>query len=555
MGGGLMQLVAYGAQDIYLTGNPQITFFKVVYRRHTNFSMETIKQTMDGNATASGISDITIARNGDLITKIYLTSTNSSTVQGSALINQVELEIGGQMIDRHYAEWNQIWWELTTPMQDATAFKAMICDSGICSGEHGYLGMLQVPLNFWFCRNPGLALPLIALQYHEVKLKITWGSTAADFTTPPKIWCDYIYLDTDERRRFAQVSHEYLIDQVQRQSCKASTKQDLTFNHPVKELIWTSLDDNSKHYTNAKLVLNGADRFEKQEEEYFQLRQPYEYHTTTPINNLNHHLHDMITPKALGVDITGDNYTTELLVADDVVGVNSDAVDNANTLVTGTFAVTTSTVYEDRDSDFNGNPLAKTSPGYVADMSYQRIVLSFLAADLTITGLIPGISQVLIHYKDTGHSSHGSHIFSINGTVEAVKVGPGGSTKYSSALHHLVMKPSTAAGAHSPSLFRQRKSLVGAEIPQLTITSIITNGSTVKDNREAYTSKFDKKVNVYSFALKPEEHQPSGTCNFSRIDSAELITGTALDNADNIYAVNYNVLRIMSGMGGLAFSN
>ena len=118
MGGGLMQLVAYGAQDIYLTGNPQITFFKVVYRRHTNFSMETISQTLDGNATigtSQNESSCTISRNGDLIHKMYITSISPGIIKGSKIISSVELEIGGQKIDKHTEEWNNVWKELSTP--------------------------------------------------------------------------------------------------------------------------------------------------------------------------------------------------------------------------------------------------------------------------------------------------------------------------------------------------------------------------------------------------------------------------------------------------------
>ena len=125
------------------------------------------------------------------------------------------------------------------------------------------LGMVQIPLNFYFCRNPGLALPLIALQYHEVKLKFTWSSTASDLVVSPKVMADYIYLDTDERRRFAQVSHEYLIEQLQKQSADASGSFKLNFNHPVKELIWTSAVENS--YGTAQLKLNRHDRFSAQE--------------------------------------------------------------------------------------------------------------------------------------------------------------------------------------------------------------------------------------------------------------------------------------------------
>jgi hypothetical protein len=287
MGGGLMQLVAYGAQDIYLTGNPQITFFKVVYRRHTNFSMETIEQTINGSSSLTGSATsgtVTISRNGDLVSRIYVTSATSGITNGMALVNEVELEIGGQRIDKHYQEWNQIWNELSTPESKADALLAMSGSIG-SSGTSG-VGMVQVPLNFWFCRNPGLALPLIALQYHEVKLKFTWGTSAASsvgVAAACKVMVDYIYLDTDERRRFAQQSHEYLIEQLQRQNETGTTSMKLNFNHPVKELIWTSDQD----YTDAKLVLNGHDRFAKQEEEYFQLRQPMDHHTAVPGQNLS----------------------------------------------------------------------------------------------------------------------------------------------------------------------------------------------------------------------------------------------------------------------------
>ena len=266
MGGGLMQLVAYGAQDIYLTGNPQITFFKVVYRRHTNFSMESIQQTLSGThaVTANSIATCTISRNGDLVHKVYV-STSAGTTDGSNIISEVEIEIGGQRIDRHYQEWNDIWNELSTPDSKAIGLKAMQLADGGTIDSTG-VGLVQVPLNFWFCRNPGLALPLIALQYHEVKLKFTWGSGGGTTAT---VWCDYIYLDTDERRRFAQVSHEYLIEQVQKETfTDGAGDKKLNFNHPVKELIWTTPATNA--YVSAKLSLNGHDRFSEQEEEYFQ---------------------------------------------------------------------------------------------------------------------------------------------------------------------------------------------------------------------------------------------------------------------------------------------
>ena len=428
MGGGLMQLVAYGAQDVYLTGDPQITFFKVVYRRHTNFSMESIAQTFNGTPDFGRKVSATIARNGDLIHKCYLQVTlpdlaaaKSAYVPyvGHRLINNVELEIGGQRIDKHYGEWLYIWSELTETEGHRSAFDTMVGQTGdamaaadenndtkpstaglqnVNSNQGVPSATLYVPLQFWFCRNAGLALPFIALQFHEVKINVefetlancTYGHTAATLggstSFDAQLYVDYIYLDTEERRRFAQVKHEYLIEQLQFTGAESVTatanKLRLNFNHPVKELVWTinssgdSGDANGEwnnytnknntdggdgdnegdgllygnganNCTNAKLQLNGHDRFSQRDGSYFNLVQPYQHHTSSP---------------SMG-------------------------------------------------------------------------------------------------------------------------------------------------------------------------------------------------INCYSFALKPEEHQPSGTCNFSRIDNATLNVTSASAGTAKVYAVNYNVLRIMSGMGGIAYTN
>ena len=379
MGGGLMQLVAYGAQDIYLTGNPQITFFKVVYRRHTNFSMESIEQTINGAVSGGSSVSVTVSRNGDLVGRMYVEhdpGTNAvENNYGYHILKEVEVEIGGQRIDRHYNHWLNTWAELTEPNSTGNAtnnsadmgtgtytkFQRMACAGGVLD-NNADSGILFIPLQFWFCRNPGLALPLIALQYHEVKVKITFSSALETTGNHTKVFADYIYLDTDERRRFAQVSHEYLIEQVQHMKSDAESNIELNFNHPVKELVWTGEWQNdvgtggglNTVLTAANtylLKLNGHERFSARDRLYFTRAQIWQHHT-----------------------------------------------------------------------------------GY--------------------------------------------------------------------------------------------------------------GGVTVKDSTA-----------VYSFALKPEEHQPSGTCNFSRIDNAILVQGVGSAQVLEIYAVNYNVLRIMSGMGGLAYSN
>jgi hypothetical protein len=377
MGGGLLQLVAYGAQDVYLTGNPQITFFKVTYKRHSNFAIEAIEQTFNGNPTFGSRVTCQITRNGDLINRVYLrakftndNAENTSIVAtepnngvalvpyfGLKLLKTIELEIGGQRIDKHYAEWLYIWNELSLPAGKRDGYYLMV--GGDRYNHSIYLGAKQsyyvnVPIEFWFCRNVGLALPLIALQYHEVKINIEFeeranlvdttknfsnrafsminntgavmnpassldnnellGSTTNITLTDVSLWVDYIFLDTDERRRFAQLTHEYLIEQLQFTGSDTITAGSnsmksirMNFNHPCKELVWyikpNKADGGTKnlYWTNfsdrnadnetylgnnptatAKIQLNGNDRFAERDGNYFSLVQPYQHHENTP---------------------------------------------------------------------------------------------------------------------------------------------------------------------------------------------------------------------------------------------------------------------------------
>jgi len=195
MGGGLVQLAAYGSQDVYLTTNPQITFFKAVYQRSTNFAMESIIQLIDGNINFGGNITVVIARNGDLLGNIvmqvglpnpanYVVNPNSydyfGWVQGvgNYLIKYVSIEIGAQQIDEQFGQWMDIWSELNLSGSQVDGYSQMVGKSGSiwqpydASVEPG--SRLFIPLQFWFCRNPGLAIPLIALQFHEIRLKITF---------------------------------------------------------------------------------------------------------------------------------------------------------------------------------------------------------------------------------------------------------------------------------------------------------------------------------------------------------------------------------------------
>ena len=554
MGGGLMQLVAYGAQDIYLTGNPQITFFKVVYRRHTNFSMETIQQTFNGAPSQGGNSVATISRNGDLVYKCYVTDSAGTTTSKSEWIQEVELEIGGQRIDRHYKEWMNIWNELSTPESKAIGLKAMQLDIGAKTDADNGTGvvMAQIPLLFWFCRNPGMALPLIALQYHEVKLKFKWGSDSHGFvsTCKPQLWCDYIYLDTDERRRFAQVSHEYLIEQVQKESyTEKSGDHKLNFNHPVKELIWTTTGPNA--YKTAKLRLNGHDRFASQEDEYFQLRQPFDYHTAVPRQNL---------PSAAQ------------LMANSVTFRTDNLTEGANTLATAARATGGGKLSSEAIGDLSARDIIVPTSGTFRYGQTSTIFGSFSDATLISGNFSSAVASKIAYIfnlaNEPGVNFVAGHTYRITVSGAGSQAGDSGTkaviTRVDKVVTGLVASTSGGAGTIGDAVVAVYFSelLTQGDGEKVGTGATVVNIETVEEliaetvlTTQARTSQMTRKINVYSFALKPEEHQPSGTCNFSRIDNAQLNFEIKPNAGGNIYAVNYNVLRIMSGMGGLAYSN
>ena len=458
-----MQLVAYGAQDVYLTGNPQITFFKVVYRRHTNFAMESIENPFNGSPGFGRKVTCTIQRNGDLIYRIYLQATLPSvsllTTDGSGaqfrwlnwvghnLVRYVELEIGGQRIDKHYGDWLQIWNELTQEPGKQAGYAKMVgnvpqlvnllvqggepCDNDCAGGEPNTSAetlmcapeyTLYIPLQFWFNRNPGLALPLIALQYHEVRINLEFNDlrnlcfdstpalsnvhtirdrVAAAGLVAASLYVDYIYLDTDERRKFAQVSHEYLIETLQftggESITSSSNKLKLNFNHPCKELIW-------------------------------------------------------------------------VVQRDSFVSCDDNVI----------------------------NPWKGQQPFNYSDW-WDRSILESGYSVTRVEGLAGNNPTVYALLQLNGHDR-----------------------------------------------FQGREGRYFNEVQPF----------------QHHTNVPAVGINVYSFALQPEQHQPSGTCNLSRIDNTTILltvsnnaVGTATSSTVRVYATNYNVLRIMSGMGGLAYSN
>ena len=341
--GGLLQLVAHGKQDVFLTGNPQMTWFKMVYRRYTNFAIESQPMYFDGTPDFGKRITCLVPRRGDLLSQVILevtlpalkltTGDPVSYVNsiGHTLIQEISIEIGEQQIDRQNGEWMEIWSTYTTPGDKENGFNTMIgkTDRSIAPQLFG-IQKCYIPLQFWFCKNPGLALPLIALQYHPIRINLTLrplhqlfyssglsGPLCSTLEVAPvsitelMLWGDYIYLDVEERRRFVSSAHEYLIEQVQYTSPLAissgstSATLPLEFNHPIKEIFWfIQRSDMTRFHEffnyssrglyepgipqdilqDAVLQLDGFDRFQLRDAKYFSLVQPWQYHKVIPKN-------------------------------------------------------------------------------------------------------------------------------------------------------------------------------------------------------------------------------------------------------------------------------
>lgn len=331
MGGGLLQLVAIGIQDIYLIGNPQISFFKSIYKRYTNFAMESMQQTIDGRGDFGQNIQITIDRKGDLLKDIYFDIllpvlpvgyywTNGI---GNVLIKQVDLEIGGQLIDRHFSEWLDIWSQISINSSNIGAYNEMVGNfTSFSSLKNNALTKLQlhIPMCFWFNRDVSMVFPLIALQFHEIVLKVKLRDLNScirhdTITTQLQnynidnmsVFADYFFLDTDERKKFSQNTYECLIEQLQFAGDSTilnnenKISKQLQFNHPVKELYWVniknifqqqniltgnqylnyslSITSPEETFTKGVILLNGVQRFQPRMSSYFRLVQNLKYHS------------------------------------------------------------------------------------------------------------------------------------------------------------------------------------------------------------------------------------------------------------------------------------
>jgi len=455
-----------------------------------------------------------------------------------------------------------IWYELTHTASQERGYKEMIGDVAEMNALRTVAGSsealpartLYVPLQFWFCRNTGLALPLIALQYHEVRVNVefeslnrllVWSGSApalSNFSfTSASLMVDYVYLDSEERRRFAQVGHEYLIEQVQYTeesvtpasgSANVNQKVKLNFNHPCKELVWAC---KVGAFTGGDLSnsFSGVNKF-------------------LAYTHDDNKWHDELTRVAKGLCesmVTGSNN-------------NGNGLDAAAALtapqVSGPLRVTTVGAIADDKLEITTDRYQTAAAAYLTD--------AIVSADLVVT--LDGASAIV-----SVECVSVSHVLTLRDL--SVPLGSLTATPAADAVDRANHKEISVVQNFNYGLRLDGKGNPMKE------GNLQLNGhdrfSTQEGNyfnqwqTRSHTRTPSDGVNVYAFALNPENHQPSGTANLSRIDSTLLVLtlsdalrpkssgAVTLDwTADTklwVFAVNYNVLRVMSGMGGLAYSN
>ena len=561
MTGGLLQLIAYGAQDIYLTNDPQVTFFKVVYRRYTNFSLQTFEKTFNDNPNFGSRGKMKLYRLGDLATKMHLRVvlnkiTGTSGIKfawirrvGHAMIRQIEIEIGGITIDRHYGTWLDIWYELARQGDHDRGYAKNIGDTDELTKFNDLTTpqyVLYIPLQFWFNRHYGLALPLIGIQYHDIYINIDFEKKenlivrCDNFTNFDDVQIlevglvtDYVYLDMEERRRFATTSHEYLIEQTQYygdESLEESPKRFLLdFNHPTKELIWAMRNGN---YTTGKKFLCYSNK-EDWTDDILECSRIILYQSMILLkgstiifdsSGLPIIIEPGTPPPSYGKWEEFEKGSIKLLSSNGNFEVTNESKTNSlwiniNSLAIGDYSITDkiSAIISVDDTDLISiedvqSGILDRDISFPVDMitdtrnsrSEDICVFQFTNYGLFITGRHNPLSFALLEY---------------NGQNRVEK------------------RNGRFFGDLQPHMHHQ---------------------NTPKDG-----------INLYSFALEPEKLQPTGTSNLSKVENIiltlwfddtsnpdGLLPELNLLNLDNrlfVYAFSYNILRVTSGLAALAY--
>jgi hypothetical protein len=682
-GGALISLVAIGQQDVLITGDATVTFWKQVSRRHTSFALESIEQTVQGGVDFGTRTVVTVSRNGDLMKSAYVEITlptlpsEYSWVRsaGYRLLNESHLMIGGQIIETVYGEWNEIMHELNTPGDKIDGLNRMVgrdFDGKDMYGRFDPLGgrtsldRLYVPLNFFFDRSPGLAVPVIAAQYHEIQFAFElasltdmvrkWDSVANAWTTVSqvpalsgslgmRVFVDYCFLDTDERRKFATNSHSMLITQTQFHGTDTITTTPadvmhpvrLNLNHPCSMLAWTAGLDPSQTGSLDAFDVDYAPRLAPAVEP----RVVRGRVAITELAVLQTYTNDMTAPSALSaalsssstyaIELTtgngglerlirkGDHVTAAVFPAGSVVAADPSVFTvNAKDYLKIQFTRVGTAAYSNEKLRITlGANIFPLNTGIAKrDFAIAEGVITAVSGD-TVTVVLDNLETVGLIAKDCAlirddrlvNDIQPADIFEIDDTQQTSSfVSPTTAEPARFSFKMAAATQSTPAHnlvAGERVIFTQPKTIIAtmrstgwtmiepykrvvtnvevpadgsAHLPVL-LRNPVRSAMLSLNGHERFTTRagpyFEhvqpfqhvprcprKPIMIYSLGLTPFG-EPSGTTNFSRIDSAILqlrmqppAYGQATEQRRvNIYARNWNLLRFMSGMAGLSFSN
>ena len=525
MTGGLIQLVAYGTQDLFLTQDPQITFFKIVYRRHTNFTLEAIPQNFLHRPDFGKRVSCVLSRNGDIIRKIHIVIELPSIPQfkdedhnidniskfawvkriGYAIIKTVEIEIGGELIDRQYGDWLNIWHELT--ISNKKNLNKIIGDieeiTNFTNGKKSY--KLMIPLQFWFNRIAGLALPIVSLQYNHIKINLELNDFNKCYILAPT---HTINIDND----FVNYEpNEYIMQNV---NGVTSFAKFIYFDIINRVLYLSRITDNSF----LSLTETNLDKIKEDQQQK-----------------------DLL----YATDSSGNLINSKYLI----YGLQSEfrAMPRINSIERSNI---------NKTINFNNITLKNC---------FLLVEYGFLDDDERIR-----FSQARHEYLIEQIFYNGEEI--IDGLHQSFKVG------FTQPCKELiwVSQLDTALKQRNNDLFNYTDNLLkdktGKPIGKNIITSetLLFNGHerlSMRDNNyfdklqiyQNHKHNSSQGINIYSFSINPETHQPSGTANLSKIDNVDLKISVIPDINFNytaklrIYGIGYNILRIGNGISGLVF--
>jgi hypothetical protein len=627
MSGGITQLVAVGVQDAYLSGNPEVSFFRSTYKRYTHFASSVECQLVQGSISAGAVSLVRFEKKGDLLSHVYFTAHNKilgsldPTVDWSKIINKVELLIGGQIIDtQDFPYMSNI-----EPVIGAQTYSTRYLPDNAAS--KGFF-----PLKFFFCKDWQSAIPLVALQYHDVELRITWGSAIPTDQNGSSYdimcWTRFVYLDNDEREYFAKKSHDMLITQVTRSYTSNTATYEFALSQPVKCVAFESVNYTTAYKTNPtltsalrfKVQINGNDigdsraLYHWQDVNQYYLT-PNGYYpngcsVTQPATILTGVTNQTLfttNPIIVGMPISFSGSVPTGLTASAIYEVNSVIPIAGGNLfqINETFYASSSSSLTIASGGYSGyssavgnfvlnSPLVTLTTVTTAGM-YVGAPITFSGGAGTlptniITAQVYFVSAILSTTQfEISSVIGGASIFATgspaNGTTFSIPaITLGGTATYDPTTLYApstaglsVNQPVTFSGTYIPAGITAGTTYYVSNVTAysfqvsrngtVVVTGLIpgnpTGVTTFNVIESCGSTNTTSNVVIVPFCLDTSKLQPTGSLNFSRIDTFRLVmppnsTFTQMMQSplsQYFYAVNYNILRIQNGMGGILYAS